>query len=189
MKLSTTEVALYLGAVLIFATAHVLWDAPFLLLYVSVGVAGVSSLILRRRSAPKEEKQKYVSPYAVAFDEREVVVSVAGTKRESVFWDDLVVVGVRIESQGFLDMPYWVLGGRSAGCMYPNDAVGSELLLNELQVRLPGFDNQAVIQAMGMIGEGVVVWKRTESDVPDTSAPLAPTSTVLSKKGPVGIGG
>jgi hypothetical protein len=85
-------------------------------------------------------------------------------RRESVRWEHLIFVGITIENAGFLDIPYWILGGRSGGCVYPSDAVGNKQILREMQSRLPGFDNNAVIQAMGMISGGITVWERERHD-------------------------
>jgi len=175
MKLSATEAGLYLVAVLIFAAAYVLWEAPRWLLYIFVGVAGVLSFMVRGRPASKKEN-RCVSPYVVSFDETGVTVSIAGTKRESVAWGELIFVGIRIETQGFIDLPYWVLGGRTGGCLYPSDALGNELLLQELQSRLPDFDNEAVVRGMGLL-EGVVVWTRADSSSSSALSPEQPTQT------------
>jgi hypothetical protein len=120
-----------------------------------------SALIPKPRSA--KNTQPYASPFSVSFNDSEIVLTLNGKRRESIRWNDLAMVGVRIEQDGFLDTPYWILCGRPGGCIYPHDAVGSREIFTELQKRLPGFDNQAVIQAMGMLTGGAIVWQREHS--------------------------
>lgn len=111
--------------------------------------------IRRRASAP------YVSPYVVQFDDRGVSVTLRNKAREAVEWADLAMVGITIKDC-FLPEPFWILAGTpgKGGCIYPNDAVGAKEMLHELQRRLPDLDNTKVIQAMGMMAGGVVVWER-----------------------------
>ena len=108
----------------------------------------------RAHSAP------YVSSYVVQFDSQGVTVTRGNKRREAVRWDDLVMVAITIQDC-FLPVPFWILAGcpGKGGCIYPNDAVGAKEMLHELQTSLPDFDNRAVIQAMGMIAGGVVVWE------------------------------
>lgn len=106
-------------------------------------------------------KSKYVSPYVVSFDDETIATTFKGNAHESVRWDDLIQVGIRIEQEE-IPVPYWILFGREKGCMYPSDAIGNELILKALQQRLPEFDNQAVVQAMGLNSGGIMVWTRQE---------------------------
>jgi hypothetical protein len=120
------------------------------------------SRLLSRKTSSRWHR-RYVSPYVVSFDDEGVAVDIGGKKREAVRWADLVVVAIRIEDE-YLPFPYWILFGRpgKGGCLYPNDAVGARAMLHELQARLPGFDNGAVIKAMGMMSGGVHVWKHPD---------------------------
>jgi hypothetical protein len=103
----------------------------------------------------------YVSPYMVRIDDTEVVVTHDGKFVERVAWADLITVGVRIDDDPVLPEPWWLLfGGEKAGVHYPGSARGAREMLGELQRRLPGFDNAGVIQAMGLMSGGVVVWER-----------------------------
>jgi hypothetical protein len=135
-------------------------------------VGGIAYLYLDRRgqparpSRPITPRAPYVSPFAVHFDDVEVVVTRAGAPFERVRWDDLVTVGVHIDDS-FLPQPWWLLfGGQSKNAHYPSDAQGANEMLHELQRRLPGFDNAGVIRAMGMMSGGVVLWERTPATGP-----------------------
>jgi predicted metal-dependent HD superfamily phosphohydrolase len=110
---------------------------------------------LRTARAPAESK------YAVLCSDDEIAVSFEGKVRERVRWDDILVVGIRIDD-GFLPQPWWVVGGTKGGCWYPSDARGWEIAHREMSERLPGFDPKAVIQAAGMMSGGVIVWEKNE---------------------------
>lgn len=97
--------------------------------------------------------------YEVTFDDQGVRTMLNGKAHESVSWDDLMAAGIRIEND-YLPIPYWVLFGQKGGCLYPSDAIGNEAILAELQRRLSGFNNEAVIEAMGKL-KGTVVWTRS----------------------------
>jgi hypothetical protein len=129
-------------------------------------VGGIAYLYLdhrgqrARRSTPTTPRAPYVSPFAVRFDDVEVVVTREGAPFERVRWDDLVTVGVNIDDSP-LPQPWWMLFGRlSKSAHYPSDAQGASEMLPELQRRLAGFDNAGVIRAMGMMSGGVVLWER-----------------------------
>jgi hypothetical protein len=109
---------------------------------------------------PSKPAVPYVSPYVVTFDDCEIVVTFKQKRRESVRWDDIVLVGIHIENEGFLDLPYWIIAGKPGGCGYSNDAIGGLEILTALQNRLPGFNNVAVAQAMVLLSGGVRVWER-----------------------------
>lgn len=70
---------------------------------------------------------------------------------QRVRWDDLVAVAVVTSGGGpWEDDVLWMLTAREGveGCTVPGQAAGTEQLLERLQ-RLPGFDDEAVIRAMG----------------------------------------
>lgn len=85
------------------------------------------------------------------------------------------MVGITIEDC-FLPVPFWMLARSrgKGGCVYPNDAVGAKEMLGELQRRVPDFDNRAVIQAIGMMAGGVVVWERPDWKAAHTTDKTAP---------------
>jgi hypothetical protein len=117
----------------------------------------------RRRS--RKSRTPYRSPFAVSFDDEEIIVTLDGARRESVKWQDLITVGIRIDQDGFLPATYWVLGGTNGGCYFPTEAEGNQALLEALQTRLPDFDNRALIEAMGLMEGGRVVWQRPAAGV------------------------
>jgi hypothetical protein len=68
---------------------------------------------------------------------------------ETVRWSDLQAVVIETTDHGpFGSDLFWLLIGNSSGCVIPQEAEGSEELLKRLQ-GLPGFNNEAVIEAMG----------------------------------------
>jgi hypothetical protein len=114
-------------------------------------------------AAPK--RASYVSPFAVSFDDNEVIVSIDGKRHESVRWDDLIFIGIRIiENQRHIGVPYWIFGGRAGGCMYPINAVEYDKGMNEFENRLPGFYSKktylTIGEAMVALDGEFVVWER-----------------------------
>jgi predicted metal-dependent HD superfamily phosphohydrolase len=99
------------------------------------------------------------SRYAVTCDDEGLAVTLDDKTVDSVRWADVTAVLIRIDEQ-LLPQPWWIVRGSSGGCMYPNDARGTERALEILPARLPGFDYAAVIKAMGLDSGGVVVWTR-----------------------------
>ncbi len=86
---------------------------------------------------------------AVAFDDERVTRTLPDGRTESVRWDELVAVAIETSDAGpFGDDVAWILAGTAAGCLIPSETPGMDALLIRLQ-QLPGFDNEAVIAAMG----------------------------------------
>ena len=83
---------------------------------------------------------------------------------ESVTWDDLQCVEIVNTDEGpFVADVFWVLHGSNSGCAIPQGATGERELLDRLQ-RLPGFDNGALINAMGVTtNQRSVCWRRTSA--------------------------
>ena len=84
---------------------------------------------------------------------------------ESIRWDDLAEVGIVTTSDGPASEDlYWILleSDRKTGCAVPHGAEGTDVLLEALQ-KLPDFDNEVVIEAMGSIDEAkFTCWKRSD---------------------------
>jgi hypothetical protein len=82
---------------------------------------------------------------------------------ETIRWDDVHEVGILTTDEGPLQEDVFFLlvasDGKS-GCAVPQSSDGSKRLLERLQ-QLPGFDNEAVIKAMGSTSNGkFICWKR-----------------------------
>jgi len=82
---------------------------------------------------------------------------------ETIRWDDLHEVGILTTDEGpWQEDVFFLLvasDGKS-GCAAPQSSDGSKQLLERLQ-QLPGFDNDAVIKAMGSTSNAkFVCWKR-----------------------------
>lgn len=102
----------------------------------------------------------YETPYEVRFDDAEVRVFFKGELHKKIAWADIDAVGVKIDDS-FLPAPWWILfADAETQCFYPSEAKGGMDMLTELQRRLPGFDNRAVIEAMGLMEGGRLVWSK-----------------------------
>lgn len=80
----------------------------------------------------------------------------------TIAWDDLAEVEVHTNEAGPWGTDvWWVLRGARHTCILPADANGATALLRKLQA-LPGFDQGALLQAMGSTTRAVFpCWRRT----------------------------
>jgi hypothetical protein len=100
----------------------------------------------------------------VSFDDRQIVRTLPDGRTEVVRWDDLEEVSIITTDEGpYVDDVYWLLKGTSGGCAVPSEAEGMKELLPRLQ-QLPGFNNKAVIEAMGSARNTTFIcWRRGEA--------------------------
>ena len=103
----------------------------------------------------------------VVFDSEAVRCHRPGDKDESIMWTDLDAVLIETTDEGpFVPDVFWLLlcKDMKSGCVIPQGATGEEQLLDELQKRLPAFDNQAMIAAMTSTeNQRFLIWQRQES--------------------------
>lgn len=94
--------------------------------------------------------RKTTYPETVEFDDVSVRRHLSDGRVESVRWDELVEVVIATTGAGpLVEDVYWLLIDlNNAGCAVAQGAQGADALLARLQA-LPGFDNEAVIAAMG----------------------------------------
>jgi hypothetical protein len=98
----------------------------------------------------------------IRIDDHGVLRELDGGKVEEVSWDDLQEVGVLTTGDGPFgeDFLFVLVGRNGTGCVIPQGAPESPALLERLQ-RLPGFDNEALIQATCSTDEAkFVCWRR-----------------------------
>ena len=101
------------------------------------------------------------SLYVVRLSDAGVTCNHPDGDAESVEWDDLQRVEIVTTDRGpRLPDVFWVLHGSEAGCVVPQGATGKDELLGRLQ-RLPGFRNEAVIEAGPSAGNRrFLCWER-----------------------------
>ena len=89
------------------------------------------------------------SHWIVTVTDTEISCARPDGQTESVTWDDLKAVAIETTDEGPFSMDvFWLLVGEHGGCVVPQGAKGEDVLLERLQ-QLPGFDNEAFIEAMG----------------------------------------
>jgi hypothetical protein len=103
-------------------------------------------------------------PRTVVFDEEKVVRTMSNGEAEVVRWDELQSVAVVTTGGGpWCEDVFWILRSQSGGCAIPQGAQGAGELLMRLQT-LPGFRNEAFIEAMGSTGNATFVcWERSNA--------------------------
>jgi hypothetical protein len=103
---------------------------------------------LRSVFQPREEPHRVAdSTWVVSVSEEEVSCEKPDGTTDNLRWDQLEAVWL-VTTEESTESPdvLWVLDGRKDCCVIPQGARGEERLLERLQ-RLPGFKNQAVIEA------------------------------------------
>jgi len=80
---------------------------------------------------------------------------------ETVTWDTMIRVEIMTTDEGpGSDDVFWVLHGEQGGCVIPSEAPGADALVPRLQA-LPGFDHEAMIEAMQSTQNArFLVWSR-----------------------------
>ena len=103
-----------------------------------------------------------MSQPTVQFDDVGVRLEIGNGKDEQVAWDALLEVDILTTRDGpYAEDLFFVLtGGGDTRCVVPLSATKGNGLLAHLK-KLPGFDNEAVSQAMKSTTKGMVVcWRR-----------------------------
>jgi hypothetical protein len=107
-----------------------------------------------------------VSRVKVFFDDESISVIRQDGSRESVRWSDLREVVIKTTDEGpFIEDVFIILIGKDqrSGCLVPQGADGESELFSALQARLPGFDNEKVIEAMSSSeNRSFLLWSRTQ---------------------------
>ena len=101
------------------------------------------------------------SQCVVTTSDTQVACTRPGGKVESIRWDDLKLVVIETTDEGpFASDVFWRLTGDKTGCVVPMGAVGEDELIRRLQA-LPGFDNEAFVDAMSSAGNAkFICWRR-----------------------------
>jgi hypothetical protein len=109
----------------------------------------------------------------VSHDEKTIIVRQPDGKMEMIQWSDIGSVSVLTTDAGpYSEDLYWIFEHRDGrrGPVVPMDAAGEHELLKAMQRRLTGFDNMAVVEAMGSTGNATfVVWDPDKREMSGTS--------------------
>jgi hypothetical protein len=144
------------GLVAVLGSGELVWPTVF---FGACTAILVLSPWFERRVRAREDARKDT----VEFDDTAVRRRMANGTVESITWDELAAIEIVTTDEGpMADDVFWLLMNRdrSRACAISNDAEGFKPLLARLQA-LPGFDNAAVIQAMGStVNARFIVWNR-----------------------------
>ena len=103
---------------------------------------------------------------------------------EAVVWDDLQKVTIMTTDDGpFVEDVFFVLYGSDSGCVIPQGAQRSGALLERLQ-QLPGFDNEAIVQAMSCATNNeFLCWERAADRSASNWSPIPPKNLIRVDSG------
>lgn len=125
----------------------------------------LSRLFLRRHEVAPRRRPATASPVRVTHDDKTITVR-DGAEVSTLAWADVASVTVLTTDLGPFEIDlFWVLSDRDnrSFLTIPMGADGEHALLQTMQVRLTGFDNMAVVEAMSSTGNGVFqIWPAAE---------------------------
>lgn len=88
-----------------------------------------------------------------------------GSTNERILWDDVEEIRIITTDGGPYseDVFFAIVDGEQKGCLIPHDAAVRFKLLERLQSRFNGLDDEALIRAMGSTSNGnFLIWKRPQ---------------------------
>lgn len=128
--------------------------------------SGFVSLLLGRRLQSGGPKPRRLEPEAgidVVSNGEGIVVAFPGDSPRSLRWGDFGRVFIRTTDEGpWAPDVFWIVEDRTgqSALIFPGGASGEGEALEAMQARLPGFDNAALIKAMGCTWHAVfVLWQ------------------------------
>jgi hypothetical protein len=109
----------------------------------------VARIMRRLRDSASPPPPPSWPAFVVRIDDIEIACTRPDGTRERIAWADLDRVTILTTADGpFAPDAFWVLTGAAGGCLSPWGAKGDRELLERLQ-HLPGFDDAAVLRAVG----------------------------------------
>ena len=110
---------------------------------------------------PNTRPQAFEAQFSVSFDDKEIKLTVPNGNKFTIEWDNLMGVAIQTTDEGPVQPDvFWLLGTKESSLRIPQGAQGEQEFLHRLQ-QLPGFDNKAVIAAMGSANNNLFVcWQR-----------------------------
>lgn len=104
---------------------------------------------IRKRTA-RAEAVMFERHVIVRFDDNGISAAYPDGSVESVLWSDVDRIAIHTNDSGPWGADvWWLVEGKRGRCVYPQGATGDQEALAEYQKRFSGFDDAAVIAAMG----------------------------------------
>ncbi|TDM09062.1 MAG: hypothetical protein C4K60_06860 [Ideonella sp. MAG2] len=154
-------VCLVLGTLFLVGSPETrsLWKALFF-----TACAAVFAFLVWRAWAPHPEPAEVT----VTFTDTTITAKYTNGEMHRLEWANLAEVGVTTTDGGpFIEDVLWGLhAGGDVRVVYPNTAHGAQELLAAMQHRLPNFDSEALLSAMGSSDRKYfVVWRGVKATV------------------------
>ena len=123
-----------------------------------------NSLKTNLKAAFGKHDLNFEAKWVVSVDEHQISCTRPNGVMESVDWKDLKLIEIQTTDEGpYLPDVFWYLIGDESGCLVPLGATGEKAMIERLQ-QLPGFDNEAVSDAMSSTSNRTFVcWQRSDA--------------------------
>ena len=123
-----------------------------------------NSLKTNIKAAFGKQDLNFEAKWVVSVDEHQISCTRPNGVMESVDWKDLKLIEIQTTDEGpYLPDVFWYLIGDESGCLVPLGATGEKAMIERLQ-QLPGFDNEAVSDAMSSTSNRTFVcWQRSDA--------------------------
>ncbi len=123
-----------------------------------------NSLKTNLEAAFGKQDLNFEAKWVVSVDEHQISCTRPNGVMESVDWKDLKLIEIQTTDEGpYLPDVFWYLIGDESGCLVPLGATGEKAMIERLQ-QLPGFDNEAVSDAMSSTSNRTFVcWQRSDA--------------------------
>lgn len=123
-----------------------------------------NSLKTNLKAAFGKQDLNFEAKWVVSVDEHQISCTRPNGVMESVDWKDLKLIEIQTTDEGpYLPDVFWYLIGDESGCLVPLGATGEKAMIERLQ-QLPGFDNEAVSDAMSSTSNRTFVcWQRSDA--------------------------
>ena len=146
----------------------------FVIVVAGLGLAVLLWLCRARTGTRRSGRLMPEALVRVGFDEDEIRCSYPEGVLRRLAWSDISRVDIRTTSEGpLLPDVFWGIhaSGDTPPILFPQGATGEPELLQTLQRKLPGFDNEALGRAMGSTADrSFLLWNRQGAPAESRSA-------------------
>lgn len=116
----------------------------------------------RRKREERQAALMFERQVVVRFDDEGIAAAYPGGEVQAISWPEVQCVAIETNDSGPWGADvWWLIEDGAHRCAYPGGATGEQEALAEYPRRFPGFEDAAVIEAMGCTSNArFVCWQR-----------------------------